>query len=120
MLQTLVQSPVYESKSYGTAPYLDAVLVWNREQEELTLFAVNKSLEEDLEVSCDLRQFAGYRMVEHQVLAHPDLKAVNTEEKPDEVIPAAGENASLRDGRLTAVRGKHSWQMIRMGKPQEG
>ena len=116
VLHTVVKAPVYESKTYGEASYLDSVLVWNQEQEELTLFAVNKSLEEDLELGCDLRQFAGYRILEHQVLTHEDMKAVNTEEHPDEVAPVAGKGAELADGKLTAVLGKHSWHMIRMGK----
>lgn len=42
VLNTLVKGPVYDSKTYGDAPYLDAVLVWKEENEELTLFAVNK------------------------------------------------------------------------------
>ena len=38
------------ARPYGDAPYLDAILVWNEEKEELTLFAVNKDLEEDMEI----------------------------------------------------------------------
>ncbi|MFR7573640.1 MAG: alpha-L-arabinofuranosidase C-terminal domain-containing protein [Blautia faecis] len=34
-----------------------------RRKDTLTIFAVNKSLEEDLEVFCDLRQFEGYTIV---------------------------------------------------------
>ena len=116
VLNTVVKAPVYESRTYGEASYLDAVLVWNQEQEELTMFAVNKDLEEDMEVSCDLRQFADYRIVEHQVLTHTDLKAVNTEENPDEVTVRPGSGARLEEGKLTAVLGKHSWQMIRMAR----
>ncbi len=116
VLHTLVKAPAYESKTYGEASWLDAVLVWNPEQEELALFAVNKSLEEGLELHADLRQFPGYRVVEHQVLSHEDLKAVNTEAHPDTVVPVAGTGACLEEGRLTAVLGKHSWHMIRMAK----
>ena len=116
VLNTVVKAPVYESRTYGEASYLDAVLVWDQEQEELTMFAVNKDLEEDMEVSCDLRQFADYRIVEHQVLTHTDLKAVNTEENPDEVTVKPGSGARLEEGKLTAVLGKQSWQMIRMAR----
>ncbi len=41
---------------------------------QLTIFAVNKNLEEDMEVQCDLRQFAGYQVKEHLVLTHEDLR----------------------------------------------
>ena len=95
VLQTLVNAPVYESPTYGDAPYLDSVLIWNQEHEELTLFAVNKHLQEDMEICCDLRQFDGYQIAEHQVLTHTNLKAVNTETSPLEVAPVSGTNAEL-------------------------
>ena len=116
VLNTLVKGPVYDSKTYGDAPYLDAVLVWKEENEELTLFAVNKDLEEDMEIHCDLRQFAGYTITEHLVLTNDDLKAVNTEAQPDTVAPAKGNTVSLKDGELSGYLTKHSWNMIRMKK----
>ena len=116
VLNTLVQSPVYDSRTYGDAPYLDSVFVMNEEAGELTLFAVNKDLGEDMEVSCDLRQFEGYRVTEHIVLTHEDLKAVNTEQTPNTVIPHSNGHSALDGGRLTAVFGKHSWNVVRLTK----
>ena len=116
VMNTIVEAPVYESRTYGDASYLDSVLIWNQENDELTLFAVNKSLEEDLEISCDLRQFTEYRIVDHKILTHENLKAVNTEDHPLEVTPVSGQNAALDSGNLTALFPKHSWQMIRMCK----
>lgn len=116
VLHTLVKAPVYESKSYGEAPYLDSVVIMNEEEESLTIFAVNKDLEEDMELSCDLRQFADYKLAEHVVLCHPDMNAVNTEEKPDEVVPFTGNTLKMEDGRLSGTLNKHSWNMIRLKK----
>ncbi len=115
VLNTVVQSPTYESK-HGDAPFVDSVVVYNDETEELTLFAVNKDLEEEMEVSCDLRQFEGYRVVEHIVLYHDDLKAINTEAVPGAVSPLSNGNASIADGSLSAVLKKQSWNVIRMAK----
>ena len=111
-----MKAPVYESKTYGDASYLDSVMVMNEEEETLTIFAVNKSLDEDLELTCDLRQFADYRLVEHVVLTHDDMKAVNTEANPDTVIPVAGNTIKMENGHLEGVLGKHSWNMIRLKK----
>jgi alpha-N-arabinofuranosidase len=116
VLNTVVKAPVYESKTYGAAPYLDSVMVYNEEDEELVLFAVNKSLEEDMELTCDLRQFADYRIKEHVVLSHEDMKAVNTEACPENVSVLAGNTVKLEAGRLSGVLGKHSWNMIRMSR----
>ena len=113
VLNTLVKSPVYDSK-YGEAPYLDCVIVNNEEKEELIVFAVNKDLTEDMEVTCDLRQFADYTVKEHLVLHDEDLKAVNTQENPDRIRPEANGNSRLEDGRLTAVLKHKSWNVIRL------
>lgn len=114
VLHTVIKSPVYESKTYGTAPYLDGVLVWNEAEEELVFFAVNKCLDEDMEITCDLRQFEKFQIEEHVVLSHQDMKAVNTEENPQTVSPTAGNTVKLEAGKLSGILGKHSWNMIRM------
>lgn len=114
VLQTLVQSPTYEC-SRGDAPYLDAVVLAN-DDETLTIFAVNKDLAEDLEVSCDLRQYEGYQVVEQVVLHHPDLKAENTEAEPLKVVPQKAHTARLENGRFTVVLGQQSFQMIQLQK----
>ncbi|MDE5717235.1 MAG: alpha-N-arabinofuranosidase, partial [Lachnospiraceae bacterium] len=116
VLNTIVKSPVYEAKQYGEAPYLDCVVVENPEKEELVVFAVNKDLDEDMEVTMDLRQYAGYRIQEHIVMQNDDLKAVNTEQNPDNVVPKAGGNAKVDGGILQTVLGKKSWNVIRLSK----
>ena len=116
VLNTVVKAPVYESKTYGEASYLDSVMIMNEEEETLTIFAVNKSLDEDMELTCDLRQFADYHLAEHVVLSHPDMKAVNTQEHPDTVIPYAGSTVKMENGHLSGVLGKHSWNMIHLSK----
>lgn len=113
---SLVKAPFYESRNYGEVSFLDSVCVWNEEEGELTIFAVNKDLEEDLEVSCDLRQFADYRVEEHIILTNDDLKAVNTEENPDCVAPVAGNASRMENGQFSTVFGKHSWNVVRLKK----
>lgn len=116
VLNTIVKSPVYEAKKHGEAPYLDCVVVDNGEKEEVVVFAVNKDLEEDMEVTLDLRQYAGYRVQEHIVMHNEDLKAVNTEADPERVVPKAGGNARVEDGVLHTVFGKKSWNVIRLAR----
>lgn len=116
VLNTLVQSPLYEAKSHGAAPFLDAVWIENEEESSLVLFAVNKDLEEDMEISCDLRQYSDYCVTEFIVLEHDDLKAANTEATPHQVIPKCDGVAQSDKGMFTAVLRKHSWNVIKMKK----
>ncbi len=115
VLNTVVDSPVYESR-HADAPYLDAVCVMNGEDESLTVFAVNKDLEDSMEFTCDLRQFEGYQVTEHRVLTHADVKAENTEENPENVVPVTVENARVESGMLKAVLCDKSFHMIRLQK----
>ncbi len=116
VLNTIVKSPVYEAKQYGEAPYLDCVVIENPEKEELVVFAVNKDLEEAMEVSLDLRQYADYRIQEHLVMHNDDLKAINTEENPNNVVPKSGGNSKIDGGFLQAVFERTSWNVIRLMK----
>lgn len=115
VLNTLVKAPFYESR-YGDAPYLDSVMVLDEEHDQLTLFAVNKSLDEELEITCDLRQFQGYRPLEQVILEHSDLKAVNTEQNPCNVAPKSVTPPELDKGCFTALLPRQCWTAIRFGK----
>ena len=116
VLNTVVKVPTYESK-HGDAPYVDCVVVADDEHDSVTLFAVNKNLEEDFDLTCDLRQFADYKVVSHSVLTHKDLKAVNTEENPDNVKPVDFTKGSkVTKGILNSKLPAKSWNVIRLAK----
>jgi alpha-N-arabinofuranosidase len=114
-LNVNVTSGKYDSKDFTDVPYLDATAVYNEQTEEVTIFAVNKNLEDALDLDCDVRSFEGYRVIEHIVLENNDLKAVNTA-KSESVQPHTNGNAKVDAGMITAVLPKKSWNVIRLRK----
>ncbi|GIP21584.1 alpha-N-arabinofuranosidase [Paenibacillus sp. J22TS3] len=114
-LRPVVDSPKYDAQDYTDIPYLDSAVVYNEELEELTLFAVNRHLEEALELKCDVRGFEGYRIVEHIVLEHENLKAVNTAEE-ESVRPHTQGSSTWNGGYVNARLSKASWNVIRLRK----
>ncbi|GGI99914.1 intracellular exo-alpha-(1-_5)-L-arabinofuranosidase 1 [Alicyclobacillus cellulosilyticus] len=116
VLHTPVQSPVYDTKTFTDVPYLEATAVWREEDDELTVFAVNRHLTDPLRLTADVRGFAGYQVKEHIVLVHDDLKATNTKDHPDNVVPRAGGDARVEGGELTATLPKASWNVIRLAR----
>jgi alpha-N-arabinofuranosidase len=83
----------------------------------ITVFAVNRSLGETLPLSVALRGFKDSYTVEAVItLSHPDPKATNTEDNPDNVRPHAG-CAAFEDGLLRADLAPLSWNVLRL-KPQ--
>ena len=115
VLQTQVSCPTYPNKKYGEVPYVDCVTIFNEKANELVIFAVNKSLTEDVELNMDLRQFAGMQVIEHIMLHDEDLYAVNTEAQPDRVKPVAADSSRVDNGTIFAELKHKSWNMIRLG-----
>ena len=113
-LRTFVTGETYDAGDYKDVPYLDSVAVLNEESNELVIFAVNKNLQESMEVTADLSRFGGLEIVSHEVLTHEDLKAVNTEEAPDTVAPVFVNGDTLQGGQLTMVCPKQSWNVLRL------
>ncbi|MDD3058868.1 MAG: alpha-L-arabinofuranosidase C-terminal domain-containing protein, partial [Sphaerochaeta sp.] len=109
VLDIRVDVPAYENHRYGKVPYADAVLVYHEEERELDLFVVNRSLDEEVELSLDAAGFpASMQLIEHIMLHHDDLKAVNDKTNQETVKPVVkrGETDSY-------VAPKHSWNLFR-------
>jgi len=68
---------------------------------------VNRSLEEDMELSLCLEGFEGGKVIEHVELYNDDLKAVNLA-GAEAVAPG---NVPVGDAVMLR---KHSWNMIRV------
>lgn len=117
-LQPVVDSPKYDSKDFTDVPYLDSAVVYREEAEELTIFAVNRHLSEGLTLECEVRSFAGYALTEHLVLAHDNLKAVNTAAE-EQVKPQLLGDSQLDAGLLTVRLPKASWNVIRLKKRED-
>ena len=114
-LLPVVKSPVYDGKKYTGVPLVDAAATMD-ENGNVTLFFVNKDMAEDVEMTVDLRDFGTFTKVEHSLLHHDDVKAVNTEEDPDNVSPKAGKGGKLDNGRFTIALPSLSWNVVRLMK----
>lgn len=113
-LRPIISSPVYDCKDYEKVPLTDAAAVLG-DDGTLTIFALNRSMEDDISLTADLRAFGPLKPLEHIVLHHDDVKAVNTETDPDRVKPAKGRNGTMDGGKMTVKLPALSWNVIRLG-----
>ena len=113
-LRLSVQSPGYDSDVADNVPYLDIAGVHDEEGGSLTFFAVNRHASEALEATISLQGFGAARVIDHQVIAHADLEAVNTLSEPGKVGPKAGSGVALDEGFMKAKLPPLSYQMIRL------
>jgi alpha-N-arabinofuranosidase len=115
-LNPIISSPKYDSKDFTDVPYLESIAVYNEELEELTVFAVNKDTTDTLLLDCDIRGFSDFKVIEHLVLENEDLKATNTPQHPNRVVPHNRGDARALDGYVQAALPKLSWNVIRLKK----
>jgi alpha-N-arabinofuranosidase len=111
-----IKSPVYHDDEFDAVPYIDGVATVDDEKATLTIFAVNRSLEEAIALEGDAREYADYVVLEHLVLTADDIMSGNTADNPDNVVPQSIGQASLTDGKLSAILPRTSWNVIRLKK----
>ena len=81
---------------------------------EVVIFALNRGLKERLELTVDLRAFPAMKVHDWSVLRHANLKATNTQDRPDTVKPVAGKGAKVAGGTLRATLAPASWNVLRL------
>ena len=57
-LNPSLRSSKHDTMDFTDVTDVDSVAVWNDEKEELTIFAVNRDLEEDIVLEADVKSFA--------------------------------------------------------------
>lgn len=113
VLQTIVTCPVYESAICGEVPVVQSAVVWNREKEEICVFALNCDQQEDVELSLDFRSFNAIRPLEYMVLDGPDPMAKNSFAEPEKIKPRPATVSEPDGGFVTVILPKLSWNMMR-------
>jgi len=116
VLKQTVDSPTYQNDDKVETNYLDTVTVVNDEKGTLTIFAVNRSLDSEMELAVELSNFSEYRVGECSMLRHSDLTAINTCEAPDTVKPVELDGVSCANGEVKATLGPASWNVIQLVK----
>jgi alpha-N-arabinofuranosidase len=113
-LDLKLDCPAYDAEVSPNVPYLDVAGVHNDKEGTLTFFLVNRHADETVEAAISLEGFGAPKVIDHQVIDHDDLEAVNTAACPDNVKPVAGSGAKATEGRLSLSVKPHSYSMVRL------
>ena len=97
--------PVLSGGDHATSRHdhvsdVDAVSVYNEEEEQVAIFAVNRSVMETVEFEADLRGFEGYRPEKVLALEGTDMKAVHSAAE-EKVKPVERTDARMDGGLLS-------------------
>ena len=111
-MKAVVDAPVYESE-YGQLPIIEPALVYDQESDEIRLFVLNCSQDEDVQLELDLQGYGDKKVKEHILLSGDDLEVCNTLENPDSI--GMKEMDVSKYDRTAIVLPKLSWNVILLG-----
>jgi len=116
VLNSIIDSPKHSTKEFDDVPEVALSINLNEETNEITIFALNRSQEEDSILNVELRALADrYTVIEHTTLFNDNLEATNTAENPNNVTPISLTGSKCECDCLIAKLPKLSWNVIRLG-----
>ncbi|MBQ8311059.1 MAG: alpha-N-arabinofuranosidase [Clostridia bacterium] len=104
-LRPVVKCDGYQSSDGLQAPYLETAVIHNGDTRELIVFAVNRSLDEEIELDFAPCGFDGATLHRHVELYSDDIKQTNSAASQS-VAPAEREVQDVPQLK------KHSWNML--------
>lgn len=105
-IKTACECDTYDAGGKKGIPLVDSTAVLSENGEKLSLFVFNRSMDEACELDINAIGFEDYKLCEHISLEGDDLKAINTKDEPNKVVPV---NKDI-DGNITLA--PHSWSML--------
>jgi len=105
-----------QCRAYENVQAIEAAVVQNEEKGEVYIFIINRGIEDDIEVSLDVRGFDSYKLAEHIEMYTDDLEKRNSFENQDAIKPAKNSETKMENGKVTAITKKLSWNVIRLTK----
>lgn len=119
-LECALRSSRHDTRDFTDVKDVESIAVYNDEAGELTIFAVNRDLEESILLESDLRAFGTWELKEHIVLENPDLFAVNSAAGEKVAPKTVGDRTQLPgDGTLVTRLAPASWNVLRFAVRSE-
>jgi len=113
VLRPVIDSPARPGKLRPDLPYLVASATWDEDRGELAVFALNRHLDEEQELTLDLRGFGTtLECAQALELHHDDLQAVNTQASPDAFVPRANARVRVEGAQVKAQLRAASWNVL--------
>ena len=126
VLRTQIDAPTYAARCYDprgaedhyyslpAVPFLKLAAVHDEAAGALTLFALNRSLDETLPLAVTAKGFDGLELEQAHELRDDDLQATNTRAAPDRIKPRPLAGVMIEGNRLRTSLAPASWNVIRL------
>ncbi|MCL2629046.1 MAG: alpha-N-arabinofuranosidase [Oscillospiraceae bacterium] len=114
VLRHNIDVSAYDCEEFKDVPYVEAVAIFNREENEIVVFAVNRSMDEHADFDMELQGFDPKNIIEFTEICDYDVKQVNSSAAIP-VSPKTSQAASVAGGNISATLKPLSWNMLRIG-----
>jgi len=115
VLSVLVESPTYEVSGMGQVPYLDVAGTMDPGTGKVSVFVLNRDLSKAHTVELNWQDKAPARVLSSLLLTGDDLKASNSFEAPQRVVPRSLDKPSIAGGRSSFEVPARSYSVIQWG-----
>lgn len=112
-LKGIASMPSAVTNHHGEQETVTAACVYNEEKKEITVFATNCEMQEDVSLNLCFEQFGELKGIEWRELYDDDPYAKNTFAEEFRVVPITKELPNTHEGRITLNLKKHSWNVLR-------
>ncbi|WP_375175080.1 alpha-N-arabinofuranosidase [Pseudooceanicola sp.] len=115
-LNVAVDAPRYNAKAAQDVSYLDVAAVLAPDGGSITLFAINRSLDETMDLYVALHGFDNLQVIDHKVMGgnSAEARVANTSAAPDRIKPRDGSDLGMVDGALKGSLPAFSYNVIRL------
>lgn len=114
-LKPIIDCPKYDCKDFTDVPYLESVASYDEENEEVALFVVNRSMEENVQLDISLLGFEGYKVVSFESMDGYNVYQENTFD--NETVKMHSNPLPAEDGKNVVANLKAlSFNIIRFKK----
>jgi alpha-N-arabinofuranosidase len=115
VLNLLAESPTYEVSQMGDVPFLDVAGTLNSEDGKVSLFILNRDLNKPHAIEIKWQDRAPSQVLSSTTLTGNDLKAFNSFEASQRVIPQKLDKPSTAGGRTKFEVPARSYSVIQWG-----
>ncbi len=112
VLRTRIQTDSYSTAEHPRLEFLLSSVLHDGQTGQSTVFAVNRSPSDEMQLNVELRGLGNRRLVHASQLHHFDLKATNTRSAPHTIEPITHPAAKVTGERLQASLQPLSWNVF--------
>ncbi len=113
VLETVVSCETYKSSQFEV-PYLDVLAVWNKEEQEIAVFLVNRSETESIKCEACFQDFE-LNDVKMAVALYAEDKKMTNQLDHNAVVPRKNTSVSIQGNRCTVEAAPLSFHVVRLG-----